>query len=346
MTTQITTVRSGNVIIPYTAKSQQPAGTIMAYAGSTSGFDSVSSDGTTLYIKDGWALCNGASISETGYSELKARIGTNWNTCVNPLTGSAYSTPSSGYFRIPDLRGTFLRGVGDFADNTKDTTLAGFQGDQYQAHEHSFVLERGNNLTTYPTRPFGTNDVNSATGTKWTESSDGNAGSETRPQNVGVNYLIKLHDNVAYADVYIPFGQTGMPGEVISSTVSSVSATSAGVTAVAASLSLTAGTWLISGGLSFYNAVTPSAGVSEPGIDIYNSTDASTISIKQYCGQYSSNSADPNNTGDGFAQTMGFVSITGSKTIQLRLRNDGGTNGTITSRASTTKEFFAVRLAP
>ena len=227
-------IRNGNQIIPYAAGSPMPAGTIVSYGAATA--------------PTGWAICDGSEKSITTYSELYARIGTTWNTCTNPLTGVANSAPSGGNFRIPDLRGTFLRGVGDFTDNTMDTVLGGFQanktakngltaamsgsvasgtanlGTQTANHTHtptnmqtSAANPSGGAAGLYQgaTFPFTTatsvevgnhshNDSGHAH-TVGTLAATINAGdSETRPQNVGVNYLIKLYDNLANADVYIP----------------------------------------------------------------------------------------------------------------------------------------------
>lgn len=154
-----------------------PAGAIQAFAMATP--------------PTGWLLCDGSEVSQTTYAALFSAISTTWDTCYSPLTQAQYSSPTTGNFRVPDLRGTFLRGVGDFSDNTKDTTLAGFQADQYETHEHTFLLERGNTSVPNPTRPVGTNDVNSSAGSKTTESSTGRNGTETRPQNVGVHFMIK-----------------------------------------------------------------------------------------------------------------------------------------------------------
>ena len=120
---------SGNVIVPVNATmSPELAGTIVSYAGSTASFDTASTDGTTLYYKNGWAVCNGASLSQGTYAALYARIAATWNTSRNQGTGSNYSSPTSGYFRLPDLRGVFLRGDGT-STGYAATTLAATQED-------------------------------------------------------------------------------------------------------------------------------------------------------------------------------------------------------------------------
>ena len=110
------------------------AGSIIPYSGPLTGFQSIGSDGTTLQVKNGWALCNGASISQSLYSQLFANQGTTWDLGARQDgTGGNYSAPSAGFFRLPDLRGVFLRGVGTSSriDGTGDVvkTLAQFNND-------------------------------------------------------------------------------------------------------------------------------------------------------------------------------------------------------------------------
>jgi microcystin-dependent protein len=184
---------------PNTPQNQTPAGTIIAFSGNTASFTSETSDGTTFLYKDGWAVCNGASISQTTYSQLYARLSTTWNTAANPLTGSAQAAPSSGFFRVPNLQGTFLRGVGDFSDNTKDTSLAGFQSDQLQGHKHELPLYYNTSLGAGGAIPDGLGSASveyQNIGIVRSDPTYGtvSVGTETRSQNVGVYYLVKLYD--------------------------------------------------------------------------------------------------------------------------------------------------------
>ncbi len=61
-----------------------PIGCVQAYAGDK--------------IPAGWVECNGQEYNKTKYPELYKAIGTNWGS-------------SGDMFRVPDLRGQFLRGV-------------------------------------------------------------------------------------------------------------------------------------------------------------------------------------------------------------------------------------------
>jgi microcystin-dependent protein len=95
-----------------------PAGMIMPYAGTST--------------PAGWLECNGAEIDVSAYPTLAAALGTTWNNAKNPLTGATYGNPAAGKFRLPDLRGSFLRGSSGGANNAQGvaTGLAEFQGNK------------------------------------------------------------------------------------------------------------------------------------------------------------------------------------------------------------------------
>lgn len=64
-----------------------PAGTVVAFAGTV--------------VPAGWRLCNGDEVAVNEHRELYGEIGT------------TYGVPSKeGLFKLPDLRGMFLRGAG------------------------------------------------------------------------------------------------------------------------------------------------------------------------------------------------------------------------------------------
>jgi microcystin-dependent protein len=92
-----------------------PAGMIMPYAGTST--------------PAGWLECNGAEIDISAYPTLSAALGTTWNNAKNPLTGATYANPAAGKFRLPDLRGSFLRGSSGGVSNAQGvaTGLAEFQ---------------------------------------------------------------------------------------------------------------------------------------------------------------------------------------------------------------------------
>jgi microcystin-dependent protein len=95
------------------ASALMPSGVILPFAGSTS--------------PTGWIVCDGAAYSQADYSELFAALGSAYNTQVNPTTGAAWAAPSAGQFRVPDMRGLFLRGEGT-ASGGDAVSVGGHQG--------------------------------------------------------------------------------------------------------------------------------------------------------------------------------------------------------------------------
>jgi microcystin-dependent protein len=216
-------VGPGQLVQGFGTQSPSLAGFIQPYSGSIAGFSSVAGgDGTTLYYKDGWALCNGASISQTAYAQLYARVGTTHNSGTDPKTGSAFTT-TSGYFRIPNLQGVFLRGVVDYSGSDaystdNDVDLGVYKIDKAQGHKHSIVLPNATagGAAANPGAYFSSNytDVTPNTtaprglvsGEMSNNGVDGapRYAKETNPKQSGVYYLVKLYDDAA--SVYLGSG--------------------------------------------------------------------------------------------------------------------------------------------
>lgn len=168
-------------IMPYLA----PIGTILPFAGQHD------------KIPAGWILCDGRELTIDDYQDLYDVIGRSW--------GFGGTT-----FRVPDLRGQFLRGVDheagvdpDVADrhNLYNGGVTGnqagsYQTDAFQGHYHRVTNDaphRGGGSADSGglSRPRG-----SATVTVWEPTSDGTNGiprtsSETRARNAYVNFIIK-----------------------------------------------------------------------------------------------------------------------------------------------------------
>lgn len=163
--------------VPYAENTfRMPAGIIVPFAGDTT------------QIPPGWMLCNGKLLDQLQYTELYAAIGNTWG-----------GSQASGQFRVPDLRGVFLRGVDngrgyDPEANTRIQMYAGesgssadkvgsFQEDEFESHAHTFSNNNfsGNGWTN------GTSYANVG----GTVSTNPTGGTETRPKNAYVNYIIK-----------------------------------------------------------------------------------------------------------------------------------------------------------
>ena len=176
-----------------------PVGSVMAFMGNTP--------------PSGWLLCNGSELLRTNFAALFAVIGT-----------SSGAGDGSTSFRLPDLRGMFLRGVNGsttatWADPEADSRINYFFGGasgnnvgslQFDAtrrpdnpfttssagaHTHTFSMRAdGGNDQSQPERGSG-----SSSGTTTTSSSgahthtvSGGGDTETRPRNVYVHYIIKF----------------------------------------------------------------------------------------------------------------------------------------------------------
>lgn len=109
-------------------------GVIVAFAGATN----------SIPVERGWLLCDGRELRRERYPELFGMIGTAW--------GGNESSPT---FRIPDLRGRFLRGVAHDApperEEDRDLRTASAEGgnagnavgslqqDSVKLHTHSIA---------------------------------------------------------------------------------------------------------------------------------------------------------------------------------------------------------------
>ena len=120
----------------------------------------------------GYIKANGATISTTTYANLFAAIGHTFGG-----SGSA--------FKVPDLRGEFLRGWSDGRSVDSGRGFGSFQGDLFKSHTHIIShsslsgVSAGGNIA-------GGSPVNSAT-----SPTAASGGSETRPRNVALLACIK-----------------------------------------------------------------------------------------------------------------------------------------------------------
>ncbi len=101
--------------------------------------------GKASEIPSGWVLCDGRDLLKRDYSKLYSKLSTLWNTDEGT---------SKDFFRVPDLRGVFVRGVnGSRKDKYRDEALknrkrlavsssygtndpGSFQIDWFEEHNH------------------------------------------------------------------------------------------------------------------------------------------------------------------------------------------------------------------
>jgi microcystin-dependent protein len=145
-----------------------PAGTIIAFAGSS--------------CPAGYTAADGSAKSRTvTYDILFAAIGTTWGA------GDGSTT-----FNVPDLRGRFMRGTGTNGDgNGGDAiTLGTYQADEFKSHSHNL----GVSSSTSNVAGGGLNVVSGPNTTSPVISGGANStgGTESRPKSYGVLYCISI----------------------------------------------------------------------------------------------------------------------------------------------------------
>ena len=148
-----------------------PAGVVMAFAMQN--------------LPSGWLECDGSPLSRTAYADLYAAIGT------------TYGYTSASDFRLPDLRGEFVRGWDHGRGVDPSRNLGSFEGYDWKgfsmtttgvntrSYSHGPVY-MGKSTTQYIGNFFtgGWSAPAAAVGTKWDDS-------EARPRNLALMYCIK-----------------------------------------------------------------------------------------------------------------------------------------------------------
>lgn len=129
-------------------------------------------------LQTGWLYCNGQEVSQKQYPDLYAILK---ETYGRPVTSSN--------FKLPDLRGYFLRGYDDARGIDPGRGAASFQEDTFRSHTHGQRVTANENNGSAIRADF-SND-----GSKFGEYDQGvqthAAGdAETRPKNLACYYLI------------------------------------------------------------------------------------------------------------------------------------------------------------
>ncbi len=135
--------------------------------------------GVEAKIPEGYLLCNGQEVSRTTYKDLFDVIGT------------TYGSSSGTTFKVPDLRGEFIRGFDAGRGVDSGRVFGSSQGDMLKSHSHDFLIDfldtpNGNDgwlrfvvndhyAPYYPSIGYSGNF----------------GGVETRPRNIAMNYIIK-----------------------------------------------------------------------------------------------------------------------------------------------------------
>lgn len=145
-----------------------PTGMILPYAAPIS-----------VALPSGYLECNGSPVSQATYANLFAIIGNTYDTA-----------PIAGQFSLPDLRGYFIRGFGTNSDGATSGAFGAKQQDSIVDHTHNYST-RQSNMNVYSS--FGTPSTSTSTSTLATGNVNAphNGGTETKPKNIAMRYLIK-----------------------------------------------------------------------------------------------------------------------------------------------------------
>jgi len=136
-----------------------PTGTISVFAGTVE--------------PAGWFFCRGQAVSRSTYSVLFGAIGTVYGV------GDGSTT-----FNVPDLRGEFVRGFDAGRGIDAGRAFGSFQLDEFKSHTHGYQQ--------FETIVNGERDNNAQAGINLNPATTGaTGGSETRPRNVAMNYIIR-----------------------------------------------------------------------------------------------------------------------------------------------------------
>lgn len=150
----------------------------------------------------GWLALSGQTISRTTYSTLWNFASASGNVVTDAqwTSLSAFGAFSQGdgstTFRLPDLRGHFVRGSGTHTDRTASGSFGRKQDDAFQGHIHyqqggfsgnGDENDGGNKITYWGRDPSGITGGPMNDGTN----GDPRVASETRPDNIALLYCIK-----------------------------------------------------------------------------------------------------------------------------------------------------------
>jgi microcystin-dependent protein len=181
-----------------TATGSVPIGTILPYCGPVSG----SSLG--ILEDQGYLFCDGSAKSRHDYKDLFDVIGNAFGGGDNVNT-----------FNLPNLQGLFLRGVSNGSGNDPDANsrtasapggstgdnVGSYQACNYQTHTHDHIHSLYTQKNNSGSMNWAIPTVDSKGGTdggwdRQTTGQEGNSGggSETRPKNIYVNYIIKANN--------------------------------------------------------------------------------------------------------------------------------------------------------
>lgn len=134
---------------------------------------------SSLTLPPGFFECAGQSLERLAYPTLFSILGTVWGDGDIPGTT----------FALPDFRGQFLRGLDTSGLIDPGRSLGSYQPDELKSHTHPLPNDTNNVAS-------GSGEDGGAGASNFTGLTGATGGSETRPKNYAVPYIIKAFDVV------------------------------------------------------------------------------------------------------------------------------------------------------
>ena len=143
--------------------------------------------GSILYfahnsIPAGWLECNGDSVSTSVYSSLFSKIGYTYGG-------------SGGQFKLPDLRGEFIRGWDHGRGIDVGRVLGSAQASQNLAHTHKIIDTSTPSPNSDAINSFDTDTYTNQNGGAYVETTS-SGGNESRPRNIALVACIRAYGEV------------------------------------------------------------------------------------------------------------------------------------------------------
>jgi microcystin-dependent protein len=139
----------------------------------------------SLTIPNGWFECNGNELSRSDYGDLYDVI------------GYVYGSGSGSNFRLPDLRGVFVRGLDHGKGINTGRSLGSFEDDLIKTHQHistgtlPLVYNGGTTIQRWETSGLPSSWAGTVNSDDLLQGNNIGGGGETRPKNYALVYCIK-----------------------------------------------------------------------------------------------------------------------------------------------------------
>jgi len=154
---------SGDSVSSVLVKAELPSGSVTMFAATSA--------------PSGFLECDGSNVSRSTFSDLFNAIGTTFGV------GDGSTT-----FGLPDLRGEFVRGWDNGRGADSGRNFGTFQTDEIKSHSHGITGGGFESNTNRSALPLVDDDRNNIVITRPT---DNFGGTETRPRNIALMYIIK-----------------------------------------------------------------------------------------------------------------------------------------------------------